>query len=321
MMRHFEKIRSGDIEIRVAVEGEGPLVLMVHGWPESWYSWRHQMTPIAKAGFRAAAMDVRGYGGSDRPWPIEAYDMKSVVSDVQAVADALGGGRAILIGHDWGAPIVWNSALVDPGRFSAVAGLAIPYLGRGKAPFIDNAREIFTKKGHFFYQIYIQDEGVAEAELEADVRTGLRKIYYALSGNIPPGTWPADKKHGDSLLHRLVDPDVFPAWMSAEDMDYFVREFEQSGFRGAFNRYRNFHRDFEWLGAWAETPISQPSLFITGEDDSAIKMFGRDVEPRMREWVTDLRGFHVLPGCGHWTQQEKPAEVNALLLDWLREIS
>lgn len=133
MTRRFERIRSGDIEIRVAVEGDGPLVLMVHGWPESWYSWRHQMTPIARAGYRAAAMDVRGYGGSDRPWPVEAYDMKAMVSDVQAVADALGGGRAILIGHDWGAPIVWNSALVDPDRFSAVAGLAIPYLGRGKA--------------------------------------------------------------------------------------------------------------------------------------------------------------------------------------------
>lgn len=321
MTRRFEMIRSGDVTLRVAVEGEGPLVLMVHGWPESWYSWRHQMTPIAQAGYTAAAMDVRGYGGSDRPWPIEAYDMKSVVSDVQAVADALGGGKAILIGHDWGAPIVWNSALVDPDRFTAVAGLAIPYLGHGKVPFIDNARKIFTERGLFFYQIYIQDEGVAEAELEADVRTGLRKIYYALSGGIPPGTWPADKKHGDSLLHRLVDPAVFPAWMTEDDMDYFVREFERSGFRGPFNRYRNFHRDFEWLDAWSQARIAQPSLFITGDEDSAIRMFGRDVEPRMREWVTDLRGYHVLPGCGHWTQQEKPDEVNRLILDWLNEIS
>ncbi|MDZ4762822.1 MAG: alpha/beta fold hydrolase, partial [Alphaproteobacteria bacterium] len=187
MDRQFNHVQSGDIRLRVAVEGEGPLVLMVHGWPESWYSWRHQMGPIAQAGYTAAALDVRGYGGSDRPHPVGAYDMQSIVGDLQAVADRLGGGRAILVGHDWGAPIVWNSALVDPVRFTAVAGLAIPHLGVGKAPFIDIARKLFTDKGRFFYQIYIQDEGVAEAELEADVRGGLRKLYYVLSGDAPAG--------------------------------------------------------------------------------------------------------------------------------------
>ena len=161
-------------------------------------------------------------------------------------------------------------------------------------------------------------EGVAEAELEADVRTGLRKLYYSISGDAPPGTWPADKRHGDSLLHRLVDPAVFPGWMTPADLDYFVDEFQTSGFRGPFNRYRNFHRDFAWLSQFKDRSITQPALFICGERDSALKMFGRDVEPRMREVVTDLRGYHLLEGCGHWTQQERPAEVNALLLTWLR---
>lgn len=318
MAHVFRHVQSGDQSIRVAVMGSGPLVLMVHGWPESWYSWRHQMGPIAEAGYTAAAIDVRGYGGSSKPHPIEAYDMQSIVSDNQAVADALGGGKAILIGHDWGAPIVWNSALIDPQRFTAVAAMAIPYLGQGKAPFIDIARKLFTEQGHFFYQIRIQDEGDVEAEVEADVRSSLRKIYFALSADAPPGAWPYDKKHGDGLLHRLVDPPVFPAWLSDADIDYYVKEFEGSGFRGPFNRYRNFHRDFAYLSKFADRKIEQPSLFIVGDKDMAIRMFGSDVEPRMREVVTDLRGYHVLQNCGHWTQQEKPAETTAPLLDWLK---
>jgi len=318
MAHVFRHVQSGDQSIRVAVMGSGPLVLMVHGWPESWYSWRHQMGPIADAGYTAAAIDVLGYGVSSKPYPIEAYDMQSIVKDNQAVADDLGGGKAILIGHDWGAPIVWNSALIDPQRFTAVAAMAIPYLGQGKAPFIDIARKLFTEQGHFFYQIRIQDEGDVEAEVEADVRSSLHKIYYALSADAPPGTWPYDKQHGDGLLHRLVDPPVFPAWLSDADIDYYVKEFEGSGFRGPFNRYRNFHRDFAYLSKFADRKIEQPSLFIVGDKDMAIRMFGSDVEPRMREVVTGLRGYHVLPNCGHWTQQEKPTETTALLLDWLK---
>jgi pimeloyl-ACP methyl ester carboxylesterase len=320
MAHAYRYVQSGDCRIRAAVEGSGPLVLMVHGWPESWYSWRHQMGPIAAAGYTAAAIDVRGYGGSDKPYPIEAYDMESIVKDIQAVADELGGGKAILIGHDWGAPIVWNSALIDPARFIAVAGMAIPYLGQGKAPFIDIARKLYTENGLFFYQIRIQDVGDVEAECEADVRSTLRKIYYGICADAAPGSWPLDKKHGDGLLHRLVDPEKFPAWLSDEDIDFYVKEFEGSGFRGPFNRYRNFHRDFPYLQQFADRKIEQPALFITGAQDMAIRMFGREVEPRMRELVPDLRGYHLIENCGHWTQQEKPAEVNKLLLEWLKTL-
>jgi pimeloyl-ACP methyl ester carboxylesterase len=310
-------VEKSGVRLRCAVAGDGPLVILVHGWPESWYSWRWQMRPIADAGWRVAAIDVRGYGGSDRPWPVEAYDMETIVGDVMAVADALGGGEAVLIGHDWGAPIVWNTALTRPDRIRAVAGLSIPYSGLGSAPFIDIARKLFTEQGLFFYQIYIQDEGVAEAELEADVRGALRKIYYAISGDAPDGAWPRDKRHGETLLHRLVDPEAFPAWMTAADLDYFVGEFTRSGFRGPFNRYRNFHRDFAWLSQFSERRIEQPALFISGTRDMGTRMFGRDVEARMRAHVPDLRGFHMLEGCGHWTQQERPAESTALLLEWL----
>ncbi len=316
----FQTVDSSGCKIRVAVEGEGPLVLMVHGWPESWYSWRHQMGPIAAAGFKAAALDVRGYGGSDKPHAVEAYAMETIVGDIQAVADQLGGGQAILVGHDWGAPIVWSSAIVDPARFRAVAGLSIPYMGKGKAPFIDIARQLFTDNGLFFYQIYFQDEGVVEAEVEADMRTALRKIYYSISGDAPAGAWPLDKKHGAPLLEGLIDPETFPSWLTSADIDYLVSEFEGSGFRGPINRYRNFHRDFAWMAQVERSKIDQPALFITGDKDMGTLMFGRDVQTRMQEHVTDLRGYHVLPGCGHWTQQERPAEVTALLLEWLKGI-
>jgi len=318
MAHDFRYVQSGDCRIRAAVVGSGPLVLMVHGFPESWFCWRHQMKPIADAGFTAAAIDVRGYGGSDKPHAVEAYDMASIIADLQAVADQLGNGKAILIGRDWGAPIVWNAALTDPKRFTAVAGMSIPHMGHGSAPFIDIARKMFTDKGLFFYQVYFQDEGVAEAELEADVRDSIRRLYFAWSGDSGLTTWPADKKHGEGVLKGLPNPEKFPAWLPDEDIDYLVKEFEGSGFRGPLNRYRNFHRDFAWASKNAGRKIEQPALFMAGAMDGGIRMFGQGVEERMRNNFTDLRGFHLIPGAGHWNQQEKPAETNRLLIDWLK---
>ncbi|HEX5008606.1 MAG TPA: alpha/beta hydrolase [Hyphomonadaceae bacterium] len=318
MAHDFRYVKSGDQTIRVAVEGSGPLVLMVHGFPESWSSFRHQMGPVAEAGFTAAAIDVRGYGGSSRPHAVEAYDMASIVADNQAVADQLGGGKAILVGRDWGAPIVWSSALIDPKRFTAVCGMSIPHMGHGSAPIIDIMRKLFTENGLFFYMVYFQDEGVAEKELERDVRDTIRRIYYAWSADAPPGGWPAGKKHGEGLLPGMINPEKFPAWLPDEDIDYMVGEFTQSGFRGPLNRYRNFHRDFALMSKYAGQKIEQPAMFMAGTADVGIRMFGRDVETRMRQHFDDLRGFHMIEGAGHWNQQEKPEETNGLLLGWLK---
>jgi pimeloyl-ACP methyl ester carboxylesterase len=318
-MTDFKHLRIGDVTLRMAVEGEGPLVIMVHGFPESWYSWRHQIGPVAQAGFRACAIDVRGYGGSDKPPAVADYAMEKMVADIIGLAGAMSDdGRAILIGHDWGAPIVWNSALLHPEKIRAVCALSVPYLGVPSRSFMSVIDEVFTSRGKFFYQAYFQKEGVAEAEAEKNPRDFLRKFYFAISGDAPDGTWPNNKTVDNTLLDGLPDPEPFPAWLTPSDLDYYVGEFEKSGFRGPINRYRNHDRDFAFLQPFSNRKITQPALFISGTRDLAFNMLGRgDPIETMRRFVTDLRGADVLDGCGHWTQQERPREVNERLVPWL----
>ncbi|MDP6567254.1 MAG: alpha/beta hydrolase [Alphaproteobacteria bacterium] len=316
----FQMIETNGIRLRVAVAGRGPLVVLIHGWPESWYSWRHQIAALAAAGYRVATPDVRGYGGSDRPAAIEAYDMASMTADIAGLIGALGEDRAALIGHDWGAPIAWNTALLHADRVRAVAGLSVPYTGPGPAPFIDVARQVYKDK--FFYQIYFQEPGLAEAELEADVRDSLRKIYYWISGEglraQPPRAKPADAK----LLDGLGDPGEFPAWMGPADLDYYVAQFEESGFRGPLNRYRNWHRDFALLSPLAAQRIQQPAAFIAGTLEPVLNFVpGVDLVATMREKLADLRFVEMIEGAGHWVQQERPEEVNQALLRFLAEVA
>jgi pimeloyl-ACP methyl ester carboxylesterase len=321
-MPDFRMIDAGEVKLRCAVEGQGPLVVMVHGFPESWYSWRHQMQPIAEAGFTACAIDVRGYGGSDMPHAVADYAMEHMVGDVVGVIDALSpAAPAAVVGHDWGAPIVWNTALTRPDKVRAVAGLSVPYTGAPTRSFRELFEELFTSRGRFFYQHYFQAEGVAEREMERDVRGALRRFYYAISGDAPNGTWPTDKPVGATVLERLPDPNPFPAWLTPADLDYYVGEFEASGFRGPINRYRNHDADFIWLQGFSGRRIRQPSLFIGGERDLVLSMMGRrDIVAAMRNELPDLRGADILPGCGHWTQQERPAEVNERLVGWLKAL-
>ncbi|MDE2486042.1 MAG: alpha/beta hydrolase [Alphaproteobacteria bacterium] len=318
-MPDFRIIDAGEVRLRCAIEGAGPLVILVHGFPESWFSWRHQLGPIAQAGFTACAIDVRGYGGSDKPEPIEAYALSHLTADVAGVARALQPqAPAILIGHDWGAPIVWNTALTRPDQVSAVAGLSVPFTGVPTRPFTEVFDALFTSRNRFFYQAWFQKVGPPEAEAEADVRGFLRKFYYGISGEAPEGSWP-QKPADATLLEGMVDPDPFPAWLTEADLDYYVGEFERSGFRGPISRYRNHERDFEWLQAFKDRKLDQPSLLIGGAKDPAFNGFDRIADPGavMREQASDLRGVNVLEGCGHWTQQERPEEVTRLLVDWL----
>jgi pimeloyl-ACP methyl ester carboxylesterase len=318
----FRTIDTNGVKLRAAVQGEGPLVVMVHGFPESWYSWRHQMAPLAAAGFTACAIDVRGYGGSDKPDAVDAYAMEALTADVAGVIDALSpNAPAVLIGHDWGAPIVWQTAVLHKEKVRAVAGLSVPYYALPPASLNHIFKAMWTDQGKFFYMAYFQDEGVAERELEANVRDALRRLYFASSAD-SDGRWGgADKPAGEPMLKGLENPAHFPDWMTPADIDYYVGEFERSGFRGPLNRYRNFERDWALMNGVTDRMLYQPSLFIAGAKDMVLKMFGDGdvaaLEARMRENMTDLRGFHIVANAGHWVQQEAPQETTGLLIDWL----
>ncbi len=320
MNQDFKYVETNGLKLRVAMSGEGPLVLLIHGWPESWYSWRHQIKALSEAGYRVAAPDVRGYGGSDKPYEIEAYDMANMTADMAGLIDALGEDQAAVIGHDWGAPIAWNTALLHPEKVRAVAGLSVPYTGPGPAPFIEVAKQVYKDK--FFYQIYFQEPGVAEAELEADVRDALRKLYYWISGDGLRTATPQQKPADAKLLDGMEDPGDFPGWMTETDLDYYVEQFEGSGFRGPLNRYRNWHRDFELLSPLAEQQIQQPAAFIAGTLEPVLNFVpGVDLVATMREKLADLRLVEIIDGAGHWVQQENPEEVNGALLRFLSEVA
>lgn len=319
-MSEMRLIDTGDVRLRCAVEGRGPLVILVHGFPESWYSWRHQLGPLAEAGYTACAIDVRGYGGSDKPPRIEDYTLEKIASDLVGLADALQpGAQAILVGHDWGAPIVWNTALTHPDRFSAVAGMSVPFAGIPRRPFTEVFREHFTSQGRFFYQEYFQEPGVAEAEAEADPRDFVHRMMYSICGDVPPGAY-WSKPLGATFLEGLPDPVPVP-WLTEADLDFYEGEFRASGFRGPLNRYRNHERDFAWLQGFAGRRIEQPALFIGGDRDPATFLFGAITDPvgMMRAFAPKVEG-HILKGVGHWTQQERPEEVNRILLEWLARL-
>jgi pimeloyl-ACP methyl ester carboxylesterase len=320
-------IEANGIKLHIAEAGAGPLVIMIHGFPELWYSWRHQLPALAGAGYHAVAPDVRGYGGSDAPQPIEAYNMKSMTADIAGLLDALGEHTAVVAGHDWGAPIAWHCALLYPDRFSAVIAMSVPFLPRGPVPPLQLLRQVFADR--FFYIIYFQEPGVAEKELEADVRGSLRRFMYRASGDAPTDVELAGSlglledfgtpaKPGSTFLEGMIDPVELPAWITEADIDYYAKEFERTGFRGGLNRYRNMDRDWEELPQLAGAKVQQPAVFITGERDGVRNFTSTD---GMVKDVPNLRDMIVVPEAGHWVQQERPAEVNAAMIEFLKSLS
>ncbi|MCL7377793.1 alpha/beta fold hydrolase [Streptomyces sp. 35G-GA-8] len=305
--------------IHVVEQGTGPLVLLVHGFPESWYSWRHQLPVLAAAGFRAVAIDVRGYGRSSKPHDIEAYRMLAHVADNVGVVRALGEETATVIGHDWGATIAANTALLRPDVFTAVGLLSVPYTPRGGF----RPTDAFSMMGgpEEFYVSYFQRPGRAEAEIERDVRGWLAGFYAALSGDaVPPadGGDPHFVPVGGKLSDRFPDASL-PAWLSDADLDVYAHEFERTGLTGALNRYRNMDRDWADLAAWDGAPITQPSLFIGGALDASTTWLA-DAIAAYPTTLPGLVSSHILDGCGHWVQQERADEVGRLLTDWLRAL-
>ncbi|MEV0123799.1 alpha/beta hydrolase [Streptomyces sp. NPDC050703] len=304
--------------VHLVEQGSGPLVLLVHGFPESWYSWRHQLPALAAAGYRAVAVDVRGYGRSSRPADVAAYRMLELVEDNAAVVHALGEESAVVVGHDWGATIAAHSALVRPDVFRAAALLGVPYTPPGGP----RPSEVFAGMGgegrDEFYVSYFQEPGRAEAEIEPDVRGWLAGFYAALSADTMPGPGDPDP-HFTSLGGTLRDrfsAGALPGWLDEAGLDVYAGEFERTGLTGALNRYRNMDRDWEDLARFAGAPLTVPSLFIGGALDASTTWLADAVEA-FPDTLPGLSGAHILDGCGHWVQQERPAEVNRLLTDWL----
>jgi pimeloyl-ACP methyl ester carboxylesterase len=312
-------VEARHARIEVVEEGEGPVVLLVHGFPESWYSWRHQMPVLAAAGWRAVAISVRGYGRSSAPLEIEAYSMLQHVSDNLGVLEALDVDSAVVVGHDWGSPIAAHSALLRPDVFRAVALLSVPYSPPGGRRPTTVFQAFGDAVGEEFYINYFQEPGRAEAEAEADVRGWLRGFYVAASGDGGPaadGRTIATVPAGHMLRERFPTVEALPAWLSEEDLDFYAGEFERTGFRGALNRYRNVDRDWMDLQPWRNRPIEVPALFIGGEKDGPT-IWGARALARHEMTLPRCAGNHILAGCGHWVQQERPEEVNRLLVDWL----
>ncbi|WP_245974085.1 alpha/beta fold hydrolase [Thermomonospora umbrina] len=303
--------------IHVVELGGGPLVLLVHGFPESWYSWRRQLPVLAEAGYRAVALDVRGYGRSSKPQEPAAYRMLDLVADNVAVVHASGEASAVIIGHDWGATIAAQSALVAPEVFRAVGLLSVPYTPPGGP----RPSEVFANMGgdQEFYVSYFQEPGRAEAEIEPDVRGWLAGFYRALSADTMPGPDEPDPhfvtKDGGTLRERFPTGPL-PSWLSQEDFDFYAAEFERTGLTGGLNRYRNMDRDWEDLNPYAGAPIAQPSVFLGGTRDAST-MWLADAIDAYPETLPGLTASHLLDGCGHWIQQERPDEVNGALLEFL----
>jgi pimeloyl-ACP methyl ester carboxylesterase len=312
-IRH-QTIATNGIRMHIAEAGEGPAVLLCHGFPEAWHSWRHQITALAGAGYRAIAPDMRGYGETEAPAAVEDYTILHLVGDMVGLLEALGLRQAVIVGHDWGAPVAWNAALLRPDRFRAVAGLSVPYAPRGPvSPF-----EALRHAGrHRFYQLHFQAPGLAEAELERDPALTLRRTFWSLSGDPPEGErWNPDLPEG-GFLASLREPPALPAWLQEAELALYAETYHRTGFRGGLNWYRNIERNWALMAPFLGAPVRVPGLFIAGKRDPVLGWAGRALEA-LPQTVPELRGRVLVETAGHWVQQEAAAEVNAALIGFLK---
>ena len=321
----YRIIQVNGLAMQIAEQGEGPLVLLCHGFPETSYAWRHQLPALAAAGYHAVAPDMRGYGGTARPAGIDQYNLLQLVGDQLGLLDALGAGQAVVVGNDWGATVAWHAALLRPDRFRAVVALSVPMMGQ---PPVAPTTLFPQTDEALLYTLYFQEPGRAEAELERDVRQSLRKILGAAAGEAGP------RQPGDGtpnpfgmvsrqagLLAPLPDPKTLPSWLTEADLDVYVAAFTATGFAGGLNYYRNLDRNRELLLAFQGLPVAMPALFLIGQRDVGLSIPGmREIIADMPRLVPQLRPTVELADAGHWLQQERPTEVNEALLAFLRSL-
>ncbi|MDQ1403433.1 MAG: hypothetical protein QOG03_1749 [Actinomycetota bacterium] len=313
-IRHRQVEVNGN-ELHLVEAGEGPAVILGHGFPELWYSWRHQLPALAAAGYHAIAFDQRGYGDSGKPEAIADYDIVHLSDDLLGILDVVGDDQGVFVGHDWGTPPVWATAQRAPERVKAVVAMSVPLSPRSSGPPIAIFKAIFGDT--FFYILYFQEPGVAEGELDPQAERFHRGFLYSISGDAPPGSFKVMPAAGTGLLDCLTFPDELPAWLTEDDLSTYAQTFTKTGYRGGLNFYRNFDRNWEASAAWDGTLIEAPTLFIAGEKDPVLLMSPPD---RMTPLVPGLRQTVIVDGAGHWVQQERPDEVNRALLTFLADV-
>jgi pimeloyl-ACP methyl ester carboxylesterase len=293
-------VRTNGIELEVIDEGQGPLVLLCHGFPELGYSWRHQLPALTAAGFRAVAPDMRGFGASSAPPQVEAYDVVTLCEDMCGLLDALGEERAVFVGHDWGANVVWQMAVQHPQRVRAVVGMSVPFVPRAPAEPIPIMRRHL---GEDFYIVWFQQPGVADEALARDVRRTLT------TARVWTAKWAEEQEDGQAPKR--------PPWLSEDELQVYVEAFTRTGFTGGLNWYRNIDRNWELTAAIGERRVEQPAMFLTGERDPVRNFMPAEA---MTGWITDMREQIVIPDVGHWVQQEAPEAVNKALLGFLESL-
>jgi pimeloyl-ACP methyl ester carboxylesterase len=312
-MQSSRTISANGIEIFLLERGEGPLVVLCHGWPELSYSWRHQIPAIAAAGFRVAAPDMRGFGRTSAPAEIDAYSIFDHVGDMVALVAALGEKQAVIVGHDWGAPVAWHAAMFRPDVFTGVAGLSVPPPVRGRGRPLDSLRE--SGISNFYWQ-YFQTPGVAEGELERDVELTMRTL---LGRGFSHPSSSLFVEEGKGFLGDVSTTGPLPDWLSETDVSYVSDIYRRTGFRGGLNWYRNIDRNWELTAPWQGAQIVQPSLFIAGANDAVVTgLIGAKRVGDMERVLPNLRQKLIIDGAGHWIQQERAAEVNAALIGFLK---
>jgi pimeloyl-ACP methyl ester carboxylesterase len=317
-------LQANGIQIHYVEQGDGPLVLLCHGFPESWYSWRHQIPALAAAGYRAVALDMRGYGGTSKPQAIASYSLSHLVGDVIGAIAALGHKDAVVVGHDWGGPVAWYSALMRPDVVRAVAVLSVPYTPPFPIPDGVTLTQIMRQHAgdREYYRLYFQEPGVAEADLEADIRKTVLGFLYTVSGDIVKdgvhaSCFDGHFPKGQSQAGQLVVPARLPPWLTASDVDFYVKELGASGFRGGLNWYRNIDAIPGILAPFAGATIKQPSLYLYGDLD-LIAGNRPEAVAVLPALLPGLRGVVKLAGAGHWLQQERASEVTSELLRFLQ---
>ncbi|MEO8027105.1 MAG: alpha/beta hydrolase [Bryobacteraceae bacterium] len=314
-------VQVNGIKMHIAEQGEGPLVVLCHGFPELWYSWRHVLPALAAAGYHAVAPDMRGYGQTDAPPNVDDYTQFNMVGDIVGLVKALGYQQAVVAGHDWGAPVASNAAVLRPDIFRAVVLLSVPYGTRGEGGVKPTeGMKARMPPGLQFYQTYFQEPGVAEKVLEADPKRTMRMMLYSASGSIP-------KAHKlryvfglkETALDGATDPPALPKWLKQEDVDYYAKEFARTGFRGGLNWYRTQDLFWQLSGFLIGRKLMQPLLFVGGTDDLVYE-FAKGGIDNLEKNAPNLWRKVILPGVGHWTEQEAPDDVNRNFVEFLKHV-